>query len=83
MVVTNAFQVIEHNFVCNYTDPFPDTDLFPDTDTDTDKGCQTTLTMEEMKKEACFMRTCVAELNELRKQLLNVQISEQSFREND
>lgn len=70
----------------NYTDPFPDTD--------NEKGChatvttcdaesQTTLTMEDMEKEAQFMQNCTLELNQLKLQLLNVQISEQAFREND
>lgn len=39
--------------------------------------------MEDIEKEECFMRTCVGELNELKIQLLNVKISEQSFRDND
>lgn len=78
--------LIEHNFVCNYTDPFPDTDNdkgCQSSVTTSDAECQTSLTMEDMEKEACFRRTCVTELNELKIQLLNVQISEQSFSEND
>ena len=70
----------------NYTDPFPDTE--------NEKGChatvttcdaesQTTLTMEDMEKEAQFMQNCTLEVNQLKLQLLNVQISEQTFREND
>lgn len=62
-------------------DPFPDTD--------NGKGChfkvttcyaesQTTLTMEDIEKQAQVM-----ELNQLRLQLVNVQISEQAFRENN
>ena len=39
--------------------------------------------MEDMEKEACFKRTCVAELNKLKIQLLNVNTSEQSFHDND
>ena len=70
----------------NYTDPFPYTD--------NDKGChaivttcdaesQTTLSMEDIEKEAQFMQSCTLKLNQLKLQLLNVQISEQTFREND
>ncbi|PFX28408.1 hypothetical protein AWC38_SpisGene6876 [Stylophora pistillata] len=66
-------------------DPFPDTD--------NEKGChskvttcdaesQTTLTMEDMEKQAQFMQQCTLELNQLRLQLVNVQISEQAFVEN-
>ena len=65
---------------------------FPDTDNE--KGChatvttcdaesQTTLTMEDMEKEARFMQNCTLELNQFKVQLLNVQISEQAFRENN
>ena len=36
-----------------------------------------------MEKEAQFMQNCTLELNQLKLQLLNVQISEQAFREND
>ena len=39
--------------------------------------------MEDMEKEARFMQNCTLELNQLKLQLLNVQISEQAFRENN
>ena len=39
--------------------------------------------MEDMEKEAQFMQNCTLELNQLKLQLLNVQISEQAFRENN
>ena len=70
----------------NYTDPFPDTDNEKGCDTTVttcDAESQTTLTMEDMEKEAQFMQNCTLELNQLKLQLLNVQISEQAFREND
>ena len=70
----------------NYTDPFPDTDHEKGchaTVTTCDAESQTTLTMEDMEKEAQFMQKCTLELNQLKLQLLNVQISKQAFRENN
>ena len=69
-----------------YIDPFPDTDNDKGCHsnvTTSDAECQTTFTMEDMEKEAYFMRNCITELNQLKMELLNVQISEQAFREND
>ena len=69
-----------------YIDPFPDTDNDKGCHsnvTTSDAECQTTLTTEDMEKEAYFMRNCITELNQLKMELLNVQISEQAFREND
>ena len=70
----------------NYTDPFPDTDNEKGCDatvTTSDAESQTTLTMEDMEKEAQFIQNCTLEHIQLKLQLLNVQISEQAFREND
>ena len=70
----------------NYTDPFPDTDNEKDcnaTVTTCDAESQTTLTMEDMEKEAQSMQNCTLELNQFKLQLLNVQISKQAFREKD
>ena len=71
----------------NFTDPFPDTGNDNGCHSNvatSDAECQTTLTMEDMEKETCFMRNrCTTELNQLKLPLLNVQISEQAFREND
>ena len=36
-----------------------------------------------MEKEARFIRNCTTELDELKKQLLNIEISRQAFSEND
>ena len=36
-----------------------------------------------MEREACFIRNSTIELNELKKQLLNIEISRQAFSEND
>ena len=36
-----------------------------------------------MEREACFIRNSTTELNELKKQLLNIEISRQAFSEND
>ena len=36
-----------------------------------------------MGRDACFIRNCTTELNELKKQLLNTDISRQAFSESD
>lgn len=51
--------------------------------TTSDAQCQTSLTVEDMEREACFIRNSTTELNELKKQLLNIEISRQAFSEND
>ena len=51
--------------------------------TTSDAQCQTSHTVEDMEKEARFIRNCTTELDELKKQLLNIEISRQAFSEND